>query len=92
MLFRSHITERLNVRNGLCLSRLHDAAFDRGLIAFDDKLRLLLSPRLKAELPQRGVAENFGAYSGEVLRFPDDAAPPELAFLSQHRAKIFRAA
>jgi hypothetical protein len=44
----THIAERLNVRNGLCLSRLHDAAFDRGLIAFDDQFRLLLSPRLKA--------------------------------------------
>ena len=86
----THVAERLNVRNGICLSRLHDAAFDRGLIAFDDKLRLLLSPRLKAELPQRNVAENFGAYAGETLHFPDDAAPPELAFLSQHRATIFR--
>lgn len=85
-----HVAERLNVRNGLCLSRLHDAAFDRGLISFDDKFRLLLSPRLKAELPQRSVAENFGAYAGECLRFPDDAAPPELAFLSQHRATVFR--
>ena len=87
----THVAERLNVRNGLCLSRLHDAAFDRGLITFDEKLRLVLSPGLKAELPQRSVAENFGAYSGETLRFPDDAAPPELAFLSKHRATIFRA-
>ena len=85
-----HVAERLNVRNGLCLSRLHDAAFDRGLIAFDDKFRLLLSPRLKAELSQRSVAENFGSYAGEALRFPDDAATPELAFLSQHRTTIFR--
>lgn len=84
------VAERLNVRNGLCLSRLHDAAFDRGLIAFDDEFRLLLSPRLKAALPQRSVAENFGAYAGERLNFPDDAAPPELAFLSQHRATLFR--
>ncbi len=86
----THAVERLNVRNGLCLSRLHDAAFDCGLIAFDDKFRLMLSPRLKAELPQRSVAENFGAYEGEALRFPVDSALPELAFLSQHRATIFR--
>ena len=86
----THVAERLNVRNGICLSRLHDAAFDRGLIAFDDNLRLLLSPRLKAELPQRSVAENFGAYAGEILHFPDDAAPPELAFLSHHRSVVFR--
>ncbi len=86
----THMEERLNVRNGLCLSRLHDAAFDRGLIAFDDKLRLLLSPLLQTELSQRSIAENFGHYEGEPLRFPDDAAMPELAFLSQHRATIFR--
>jgi hypothetical protein len=85
----THVAERLNVRNGLCLSRLHDAAFDRGLIAFDEKFRLLLSPRLKGELPQRTILENFGAYAGEVLRFPEDASLPELAFLAKHRATIF---
>jgi putative restriction endonuclease len=88
----THTAERLNVRNGLCLSRLHDAAFDRGLIAFDDTLRLLLSPKLKAELPQRAIAENFGAYAGQPLCLPDDAALPELAFLSEHRNRIFRKA
>lgn len=86
----AHPSERLNVRNGLSLSRLHDAAFDRGLITFDDTLRLLLSPKLKAELPQRAVAESFGAYEGQTLSLPDDAALPELEFLSEHRAKIFR--
>ena len=86
----AHEAERLNVRNGLCLSRLHDAAFDQGLIAFDDNLRLLLSPRLKSEMSQRCVAENFGAYANEPLRLPDDAASPELNFLAEHRAKVFR--
>ena len=33
-------------------------------------------PRLKAELSQRMVAENFGAYAGESLCFPNDAALP----------------
>jgi len=83
-----HPTERLNIRNGLCLSRLHDAAFDRYLISFDTKLRLLLSPRIKAELPQRSIAENFGAFAGEPLIFPDDAQPPEPKFLAEHRAKF----
>jgi hypothetical protein len=83
-----HPQERLNVRNGLCLSRLHDAAFDRYLLGFDDNLRLLLSPRLKAELPQKTVAENFGAYAGEALQLPNDAAAPELAFLAVHRERV----
>lgn len=86
----THASERLNVRNGLSLSRLHDAAFDQGLVAFDDNLRLLLSPQLKSALPQRAVTENFGVYSGQPLRLPDDAALPELAFLAEHRTKKFR--
>ena len=81
-----HEAERLNVRNGLCLSRLHDAAFDNWLISFDENLRLLLSPRLKAELPQRTVVENFGAFVGEPLKLPSDAVLPEPKFLAMHRA------
>jgi putative restriction endonuclease len=88
--WRSHEAERLNVRNGIALNRLHDAAFDQGLITFDDSLCLVLSPRLKAELPQRAVAENFDAYENEPLHLPDDAVPPELAFLVEHRAKKFQ--
>lgn len=86
----THPAERLNVRNGLCLSRLHDTAFDRGLITFDAKLRLVLSRQLKAALPQRTVAESFGTYVGEALQLPEDAVLPELAFLAKHRATIFR--
>ncbi len=87
--WRSHAAERLNVRNGLCLSRLHDAAFDIGLISFDDELRMMLSPALKKHLPQRGIAENFEAYEGKRLLIPDDAALPELAFLATHRDSLF---
>jgi putative restriction endonuclease len=98
LLVASHIlpwgrnpAQRLNVRNGISLSRLHDAAFDCGLISFDKELRLLLSPRLKCELSQRAAVENFGAYAGEPLHLPHDAVPPEPAFLAQHRLRVFRA-
>jgi putative restriction endonuclease len=82
----THPNERLNVCNGLCLSRLHDAAFDRWLIAFDEDQRLLLSPRLKSELAQHIVAESFGRYEGEALKLPDDAVLPDAEFLAEHRA------
>ena len=95
LLIASHILpwhqfpqERLNVRNGLCLSRLHDAAFDAGLIAFDDELRLLLSPRLKDALPLKIVTDAFGAYAGNPLTFPDDAISPDMDFLRRHREAI----
>ncbi len=96
LLIASHILpwgkrekERLNVRNGLCLSRLHDAAFDRGMITFDKNLRLELSRQLKGELSQKSVLENFGAFAGETLGLPEDAVPPDEAFLHFHRTKIF---
>ena len=38
--------ERLNVHNGLLLSALWDAAFDRGLVTFDDDGRPEFSPGL----------------------------------------------
>jgi putative restriction endonuclease len=85
-----HEAERLNVRNGICLSRLHDAAFDSYLISFDDNLRLLLSSRLKEALPQRAVKENFAAYAGEVLQLSQDAVLPDEKFLAMHREIVFK--
>jgi hypothetical protein len=38
--------ERLDVHNGLLLSALWDAAFDRGLVSFADDGSVLVSPRL----------------------------------------------
>src|SRR5690606_29006552 len=96
LLIASHIlpwgkfeAERLNVRNGLCLSRLHDAAFDVGLITFDGDLRLKMSRQLKSALPQRAVAENFSAYEGEALQLSKDAVLPDEKFLAVHRAEVF---
>ncbi len=82
------IAERLNVANGIALNRLHDAAFDQGLIAFDDDLRLMLSPRLRQLPPEEAVRTAFEAHEGQALRLPGDAIPPSLAFLAQHRARL----
>lgn len=99
LLVASHIlpwamnpTERLNIRNGLCLSRIHDAAFDQGFITFDDTLRLVMSKCLREHLTDASVEDMFGKYEGQSLRLPDDAALPELAFLAKHRETIFKKA
>lgn len=42
-------SQRLNVHNGLLLSALWDAAFDAGLVSFDDDGRPLCSPTLTLE-------------------------------------------
>ena len=41
--------ERLDVHNGLLLSALWDAAFDSGLVSFDDAGRALFSPALSSD-------------------------------------------
>ena len=41
--------QRLEVHNGLLLSALWDAAFDSGLVSFDDDGRALIGPDLSAE-------------------------------------------
>lgn len=83
--WKDHAAERLNVRNGICLNRLHDAAFDQGLIGFDDEIRLILSPKLRAFLPQKSVAAHFEAHELQTLELPDEGIPPDLGFLSRHR-------
>lgn len=88
----SHPAERLNVRNGLCLSRVHDAAFDQGLITFDDSLRLVLSKGLRNHLSESIVEDLFGKFEGKTLHLPDDAALPDLSFLANHRKSIFKTA
>lgn len=97
LLVASHIlpwskfpTERLNPENGLCLSRLHDGAFDAGLIAFDDQHHMVLSRRIKQWLPQRAVHENFEKYEGTALIIPEDAIPPRSEFLRFHRQNVFK--
>lgn len=99
LLIASHIlpwasnpAERLNVRNGLCLSRIHDAAFDQGLIAFDDSLQLVLSKRLRSQLPSPAINDFFAQYEGKVLHLPSDAALPDAGFLAKHRKMIFEKA
>ncbi len=87
--WRSHEAERLNVRNGICLNRLHDAAFDQGLIAFDDECRMLVSTKLSDHLPHRSIQENFAAYERTTLNLPEDGIPPDPGHLKWHRTKIY---
>jgi putative restriction endonuclease len=85
--WRSHETERLNVRNGIALNRLHDAAFDQGLISFDDELRLMLSSQLKARLSHESVKTNFETFEGKPLDLPADGIPPSPEFLARQRQR-----
>jgi putative restriction endonuclease len=82
----THSEHRLQVQNGIALSRLHDAAFDRGLISFDDEYRLILSSRMRDYLPQESLDLNFSRHEGKALRFMSDSIPPSREHLAAHRA------
>jgi len=97
LLVASHIkpwgkfpAERLNPRNGLCLSTLHDAAFDAGLITLDDKLSVVLSKRLRSFFPQPALEENFVSFEGKPIRLPEKLAEPDPDFLRFHREDVFQ--
>jgi len=78
-------SDRLDLRNGLCLSNIHDSAFDSFLITLDTKFRVTLSKRLKNYLPQSMIEQNFVAFEGQPIRLPNQAAEPAAEFLSFHR-------
>jgi predicted restriction endonuclease len=97
LLIASHIRpwgkfpdDRLNPRNGLCLSTLHDAAFDAGLITLDEKLGVVLSKRLRSFFPQPALEQNFVPFAGRPIRLPEKLAEPDGEFLRFHREKIFQ--
>lgn len=81
------IEQRLNPSNGLCLSSLHDKAFDRGLITFNEQFKLILSPQLK-KLKSSIYVNSFEKYENLVIYTPANN-PPSNLYLSFHREKIF---
>lgn len=97
LLIASHIkpwgkfpSDRLNPRNGLCLSTLHDAAFDAGLITLDENLSVVLSKRLRNFFPQPALEHNFVPFEGKPIRLPEKLAEPDLNFIRFHREEIFK--
>lgn len=77
--------ERLNVRNGICLNRLHDAAFDQGFISFDHDMGLILSSKLRRSLSEQSVKDEFERYERVILKVPEDGWIPDGSFLAAHR-------
>lgn len=81
--------DRLSPRNGLCLSSIHDAAFDAGLITLDEKLTVVLGKRLRSFFPQPALEQSFVPFEDKIIQLPDKLAEPDPEFLSHHRNNIF---
>jgi predicted restriction endonuclease len=82
------VEHRLNPRNGLCLSATYDAAFDRGLIGFDDEFRLLIGTSLRERSTDDVVASVFIRREGVPMTMPEKNLP-SLDLLRWHAATIF---
>lgn len=94
LLIASHIVpwshdkqNRLNPSNGLCLSAIHDRAFDKGLITLTDDFSIVIS----AELQRRDdlfVKAVLLPLQGKTIE-PPERFSPDLAFVKWHRNTIF---
>lgn len=95
LLMASHIVpwskdkaNRLNPRNGLCLSALHDRAFDRGLIALTDDFRVCVSDDLKRHHGVSLVSSALLSLEGKAIELPERFYP-EQAFVARHRREQY---
>ncbi len=82
--WKSDPKNRLNPRNGLCLSALHDKAFDRGLITITDDFRIDVSPALLNLEKERFIRDTLVAIRGEKITLPEKFRP-DIQFLRWHR-------
>lgn len=84
------VKNRMNPKNGICLSALYDRAFDKGLISFDSHYRVMLSQRLKDHCTENYYQHYFGCIEGRELQFPYEDYKPDLKFLEYHYDCIFQ--
>jgi hypothetical protein len=85
--WRDDAANRLNPKNGLCLSMLHDKAFDVGIITITENMTVLVSQK---QMSGKDQFFDFAlsAYNGMTIALPEKFAPHQ-EFLAYHRQHIF---
>lgn len=94
LLIASHIipwskdkANRLNPSNGLCLSALHDKAFDKGLITLTDDFRVIVSEELNRS-KEAFIKTVILPLNGRPID-PPERFMPQSEFIAWHRNKLF---
>ncbi len=82
----ARVESRLDPSNGLCLSTLYDALFDKGYFTFSDSMRVICRPRT-VELSQY-VRNALNAIDGHTAAAPLKH-PPKPEFIRYHRDNVF---
>ena len=92
LLIASHIVpwrldpaNRVNPRNGLLLSALHDRAFDAGLLTVADDMTVRVSP---AYHDDEFFTTAVSSYHGKPITLPEKFAP-DREFLAYHRENVY---
>lgn len=86
--WRSDTANRLNPRNGLCLSALHDRAYDLGFLSVRPDHTIVVSAELRDDKSAFSL-NSLVALDGNKIRMPEKFHPsPEL--LDWHYSNIFR--
>jgi predicted restriction endonuclease len=78
---------RLNPQNGLCLSALHDHAYDQGLITVMPDFKVRVSAQLMANKADAFLSDSLLRFDQQAIRFPDRFAPAP-AFLERHARRF----
>lgn len=73
-------TERLDVHNGILFSPVYDALFDRNLISFDNRGKVLLSESIESS-----AYEKIGVTGKEIIQ---TLSQFNLEYLDRHREKL----
>ena len=85
--WRDDHANRVNPRNGLLLSALHDKAFDAGVITLTDNLTVQVSNK-KSSRSDQFFESSIGKYAGSAIRAPEKFSP-DTKFLAYHRDHVF---
>ncbi len=95
LLIASHIipwshdkANRVNPRNGLLLSALHDKAFDSGIITITDDMTVRVSTE-HLQSDDDFFLKSIGAYDGHQIALPQKFEPHR-DFLRYHREHVFK--
>ena len=76
---------RLNPRNGICLNRLHDKAFEEGLITISVENDIIYSRKMEGETREKMQRLNDTGHFAPPARFK-----PDPVFLEYHRDVVFQ--
>ncbi len=74
---------RMRPTNGICLNALHDRAFDRHLITFDDQWRMVIAPHVPHEARRQLEHGVTGTLQMPARFLPDDA------LIERHRRRFY---